>query len=111
MADPDHHIREGGGGHPDPEIREEGPTLKNFFSHRATVWSKNKGGGPPRPLPWMIRHCNSVQWHIKKFFFVIFKEREITVKASQLMKSFHVIFCVCVGNSLYLPCCKEIEDH
>ena len=40
--------KEGGQSHPDPEIRW-GPGLKkNFFSAlQASVWSKNKGGGPP----------------------------------------------------------------
>ena len=55
--DPDVQVGGGGGkagpGHPDPEIRRE-PGLKFFFSAlRASVWSKNKGGGP---LPW-ICHC------------------------------------------------------
>ena len=44
-------------------------------------------------------------------FFIVFKEREITLEANQLIKSFHFIFCVRVRNSLYLPCCKEIEGH
>ena len=42
VADPDHHIREGGG-----------------TSLRASFWSKNMGEarpGPPGPLPW-IRYC------------------------------------------------------
>ena len=29
---------------------------KNFLAFRALVWSKNKGGGSPVPLP-LIRHC------------------------------------------------------
>ena len=68
MADPDHHIREGGGGHPDPEIREEGPSSKNFFSHRATVWSKNKGVDPPDPFPGSatVTLSNGI---LKSFFF------------------------------------------
>ena len=38
----------GGGGHPDPEIREGSP--KTFFSALwASVWSKNKGGVGPSP--------------------------------------------------------------
>ena len=47
-----------GGGHPDPEIRwAGGHSPKKFFSAlRASVWSKNKGGGvggrgPPGPSP------------------------------------------------------------
>ena len=48
-ADPDLPIR-GGAGHPDPEIIG----VERFFSApRATVWSKNTGGGPPGPLPWI----------------------------------------------------------
>ena len=39
MGDPDLQVR-GGGGHPDPEIRGV-----------ASVWSENKGEGPPGPLP------------------------------------------------------------
>ena len=36
----------GGGGHPDPEIREGGGSVKKFFwALQASVWSKNKGGG------------------------------------------------------------------
>ena len=55
----------GPGGHLDPEISEEGPgmgggggvgvdcwSLKKFFwPFRASVWSKNKGGWAPGPLP------------------------------------------------------------
>ena len=40
-----------GGGHPDPEIRGMPGLKKIFFALRASVWSKNKGGGPPGPLP------------------------------------------------------------
>ena len=29
---------------------------KNFSALRVSVWSKNKGGAAPPPLPW-IRHC------------------------------------------------------
>ena len=43
VADPDLRVK-GGGGHPDPEIRGV-----------ASVWSENKEGGPPGPLP-LIRH-------------------------------------------------------
>ena len=50
VADPDLQIRGcgggggggGGGGHPDPEIRR-------VWSPRASVWSKNKGGGRRAP--------------------------------------------------------------
>ena len=48
--------KEGGAGHPEPEIRA-GPRLKkNIFSAlRASFWSKNKVGGggarPPGPSP------------------------------------------------------------
>ena len=50
MGDPDLQIREGGGGHPDPEIRG-GRSLKKFFSPlRVSFWSKNKGEpGSPGP--------------------------------------------------------------
>ena len=42
---------EGGGGHPDPEISGEGGGHNKFFSAlRASVWSKNKGGGGRAPL-------------------------------------------------------------
>ena len=53
---------EGGGGHPDPEIRVggRGGLKKELFSaFRASVRSKNKGApgplGPLGPLSW-IRH-------------------------------------------------------
>ena len=36
----------GGGGHPDPEIREGGGSVKKIFcALQASVWSKNKEGG------------------------------------------------------------------
>ena len=35
----------GGPSHLDPEIRGWGSVQKNFPAHRASVWSKNKGGG------------------------------------------------------------------
>ena len=46
-----------GGGHLDPEISGARSQKKFFLALRASVWSKNKGGGgaPPGPLPW-IRH-------------------------------------------------------
>ena len=55
-ADPDLQIRmgvgEGGGGHPDPEIRFFRP-LRPQFSLKIS-WG---GGGSPGSLLW-IRHCN-----------------------------------------------------
>ena len=79
MADPDHHIREGGGGHPDPEIREEGPSSKNFFSHRATVWSKNKGVDPPGPFPGSatVTLSNGI---LKSFFSSFLKKGKLQSK-------------------------------
>ena len=74
VADSDLRIR-GGGGHPDPEIRGGGlqknnisapPPQKKFSALRTSVWSKNKGGGPPRPLPW-IRHCIKDHFQINEF--------------------------------------------
>ena len=54
LADPDLQIRGGGAGHPDPEKRGMGRSKKIFFSAlRATDRSKNEGGGPPGPLPWI----------------------------------------------------------
>ena len=46
---------EGGRLHPDPEIRRRQSPKKFFSALWASVWSKNKGSGPPGPLPW-IRH-------------------------------------------------------
>ena len=44
-------------------IRVRSP--KMFFSApRASVWSKNKGGRTPGPLPW-IRHCNITAIFVK----------------------------------------------
>ena len=41
----------GGEGHPDSEIRGS-PVFQNFFSALlASVWFKNKEGGPPLDLP------------------------------------------------------------
>ena len=55
MPNPDLEIT-GGPGHPDPEIRKGGgggTVSQIFFSAlRASVWSKNKEGGPG-PLPWI----------------------------------------------------------
>ena len=40
------------GGHPGPEIRGRDGVPKKFFSALwASVWSKNRGGGPPGPSP------------------------------------------------------------
>ena len=59
VVDPDLQIGKGGGG----EEKREGPVSKKTFSAlRASVWSKNKGGGgqapwaPPldRPLEYAI---------------------------------------------------------
>ena len=50
VADPDPlQIKgEGGGGHPDPDIRGGGRSAKNIFSALgASFWSKNKGGPSP----------------------------------------------------------------
>ena len=49
VADPDLHIR-GGGGHPVPEKKVGGghSFKKNFL---ALLWSKNKGGGGARTPP------------------------------------------------------------
>ena len=55
-ADPDLPIRGGGGGGRSTTPRDywSGAVEKKFFSApRATVWSKNTGGGPPGPLPWI----------------------------------------------------------
>ena len=60
VAEPDLQMKGGGGGggggHPDPEIRRA-VSKKIISAFRASVWSKDKGGGgrPPWPLPW-IRH-------------------------------------------------------
>ena len=45
--------KEGGAGHPDPEIRGGGAVSNfNFSALRASVWAKNKGGpGPPGAPP------------------------------------------------------------
>ena len=61
VADPDPQIRGKGraggqvqGGHPDPEIRGSSVSKKIFSALRASVWSKNRGGGgagSPGPLP------------------------------------------------------------
>ena len=50
-GDPDLQIKRGGD-HPGPEIRGRDGVQKNFFSALWTsVWSKNRGGGPPGPSP------------------------------------------------------------
>ena len=44
VVDRDLQLR--GGGHPDPEIREGGGSVKKiFWALQDSVWSKNKGGG------------------------------------------------------------------
>ena len=52
VPDPDLQIRwEGGGGHPDPEIKGGGggrPQKKNCLALRASVWANNKGEGGVR---------------------------------------------------------------
>ena len=49
MADPDLQIRGGGGGgHPDPDIREGGGLQKKFFRFALKI---RGGGGSLRPLP------------------------------------------------------------
>ena len=61
--DPDREMRCGGGGavgggeqSSRPLEKGGGPVSKKFFSVlQASVWSKNKGGAGPLPLPW-IRH-------------------------------------------------------
>ena len=46
VVDRDLQLRGGGGGHPDPEIREGGGSVKKIFcALQASVWSKNKEGG------------------------------------------------------------------
>ena len=45
---PDLQIR-GGPGKPDPEIRGAAVSKKCFSALRASVWSKNKGGGGRAP--------------------------------------------------------------
>ena len=53
MADPHLEIRgRGGGGSSRPLDKRGGGGLQKIFSPlRASVWSKNKGGGPPGPSP------------------------------------------------------------
>ena len=65
MADPDPlQIRGGGGdGHPDPDIRGEGRSAKDFFSAlRASFWSKNKGGSPLDPPLPLFRVFDMLQY-------------------------------------------------
>ena len=46
VVDSDFKLSGGGGGHPDPEIRERGGSVKKiFWALQASVWSKNKRGG------------------------------------------------------------------
>ena len=53
---PDLQIK-GGLGHPDPVMEEgggRGGLKKSFFSPSGlSLVNKNKGGGPPRPFPWI----------------------------------------------------------
>ena len=50
VVDPDRQLS-GGGGHPHPEIREGGGSVKKiFWALQASVWSKNKGGGWGCPM-------------------------------------------------------------
>ena len=54
VADPDLQIRKGRvPGHPDPDIRGDPGSPKNYFlALRASVWSKNmEGPGPLGPSP------------------------------------------------------------
>ena len=47
VPDPDLEMGGGGGGHPVPLIRGEGQSLKTIISAlQASVWSKNRRGGP-----------------------------------------------------------------
>lgn len=48
-------------------VKGEMDTNENFPTLRASVWSKNKGGGPPGPLPW-INH--SFISHVIKCDFI-----------------------------------------
>ena len=71
VADPHLQIGVGEGGegvsssHPDAEIRGVPDLPKNFFlALQALFWSKNRGGGPPRPLP-LIHH-----WLLKEKLLV-----------------------------------------
>ena len=46
MVGPYPQLSGGGGGHPDPVIREGGGSVKKiFWALQDSVWSKNKGGG------------------------------------------------------------------
>ena len=52
VADLDLQIMGGGGGdHPDPDIRGGRSQKKCFSALWASVWSNNKGAGPPGPSP------------------------------------------------------------
>ena len=70
MADPD--LQMGGWGHPDPEIRG-GAGLKKFFSGlRASVWSKNEGGGAVPLAPLLDPPLLTV---VKSFYKLVFFSR------------------------------------
>ena len=58
MADPDLQIR-GGGGHPDPEIREGGQFSKNVFWPFGPQFSPKIGGGAG-PLDTPLRSMSLV---------------------------------------------------
>ena len=64
VPDPDLEIRgrEGGGVHPDPELRVGGSRLQIFFWLFGPQFGlRIRGPWPPRPLPW-ICHC-----HVTRF--------------------------------------------
>ena len=70
VADPDLQIRRGGGGggQPDPEIRERGPVSKKYFSALwASFWSKNKGGPGPFPGSATVILSLKDQYRIVRF--------------------------------------------
>ena len=64
VADPDRHIRgRGWGGWSSTPWDNGGPGLQNSLlsALRASVWSKNKGGPPSGPLPWIRDWCGKVE--------------------------------------------------
>ena len=86
MADPDLQLG-GGPSHPDPELRGGGgPGLKKKnLDLRASVWSKNKGGGAgPFLDPPLIR--NSIaggSLHLSLCYFVSSYKRNIFYSAER----------------------------